>query len=249
MTPDHQSRGRKAIKGATAAAGYESKPLDLPTLVPSCTFPASPVPPVPTSTSVESLSKLPALLTMFMRWMAVQAKGIRYFPSLWQNCSAWPFSFSNFSLFCEENIQSKRLKGEERGQRFIQQNQWGMMVSFLTPNDLCFRSTFQRRSTKCWENATSASQKRPPEDTQNSFYVPNPPEQPGKSQWSFKKICIFPCEVWKGLSWCDFMQEVLRSSGAVWETQNTPQINTIILILILSRKKGNKRGFFHSSAC
>lgn len=46
------------------------------------------LPPVFISTSVESLSKLPALLTIFIKWMAVQAKGMRYFPSLWQNCSA-----------------------------------------------------------------------------------------------------------------------------------------------------------------
>lgn len=32
MTPDHQGMERKAIKGATAATGYEPKPLDLPTL-------------------------------------------------------------------------------------------------------------------------------------------------------------------------------------------------------------------------
>lgn len=68
------------------------------------------LPPVPTSTSVESLSKLPALLTMFIKWMAVHAKGIRYLPSLWQNCSAWHFSFSNFSLFWEEKIKPKNVK-------------------------------------------------------------------------------------------------------------------------------------------
>lgn len=43
------------------------------------------LPPVLISTSVESLSKLPALLTIFIKWIAVQAKGMRYFPSLWQN--------------------------------------------------------------------------------------------------------------------------------------------------------------------
>ena len=70
------------------------------------------------STSVESLSKLPALLTIFIKWIAVQAKGIRYFPSLWQNCSAWLFSFSNFSLFCKTKLytlydyaQKKWIKG------------------------------------------------------------------------------------------------------------------------------------------
>lgn len=68
------------------------------------------LPPVPTSTSVESLSKLPALLTMFIKWMAVHAKGIRYLPSLWQNCSAWHFSFSSFSLFCKEKIKPKSVK-------------------------------------------------------------------------------------------------------------------------------------------
>lgn len=66
MTSDHQGRGRKAIKGATAAPGYESKPLDLSTLPPADAKVLS-LPPVPTSTSVESLSKLPALLTMFIR--------------------------------------------------------------------------------------------------------------------------------------------------------------------------------------
>ena len=40
------------------------------------------LPPVFISTSVESLSKLPALLTIFIKWIAVQAKGMRYFPSL-----------------------------------------------------------------------------------------------------------------------------------------------------------------------
>lgn len=40
------------------------------------------LPPVLISTSVESLSKLPALLTIFIKWIAVQAKGMRYFPSL-----------------------------------------------------------------------------------------------------------------------------------------------------------------------
>lgn len=47
---------------------------------------------------------------MFIKWMAVHAKGIRYLPSLWQNCSAWHFSFSNFSLFWEEKIKPKNVK-------------------------------------------------------------------------------------------------------------------------------------------
>ena len=76
------------------------------------------LPPVLISTSVESLSKLPALLTIFIKWIAVQAKGMRYFPSLWQNWSAWLFSFSNFSLFCKTKLytlygyaQKKWIKG------------------------------------------------------------------------------------------------------------------------------------------
>lgn len=62
------------------------------------------LPPVLISTSVESLSKLPALLTIFIKWIAVQANGMRYFPSLWQNWSAWLFSFSNFSLFYKTKL-------------------------------------------------------------------------------------------------------------------------------------------------
>lgn len=46
-----------------------------------------------------SLSRLPALFTMFIKWMAVQANGIRYRPRRWQNCSDWLRSFSSFSLF------------------------------------------------------------------------------------------------------------------------------------------------------
>lgn len=46
-----------------------------------------------------SLSRLPALFTMFIKWIAVQANGIRYRPRRWQNCSDWLRSFSSFSLF------------------------------------------------------------------------------------------------------------------------------------------------------
>lgn len=51
------------------------------------------------NSSSVSLSRLPALFTMFIKWMAVQANGIRYRPRRWQNCSDWLRSFSSFSLF------------------------------------------------------------------------------------------------------------------------------------------------------
>lgn len=54
-----------------------------------------------------SRSRLPALLTMFIKWMAVQANGMRYRPNRWQNCSDWALSFSSFSLFYKRQASAK----------------------------------------------------------------------------------------------------------------------------------------------
>lgn len=56
-------------------------------------------PPFKLSESVTSRSSVAVEMTSMMLTVA-QAKGIRYRPSLWQNVSAWPRSFSSLSLFC-----------------------------------------------------------------------------------------------------------------------------------------------------
>ncbi len=53
---------------------------------------------IPVSESESERSRPPTLLTMFSRWIAVQAKGMRKRPSLVHICSAWALNFSSFSL-------------------------------------------------------------------------------------------------------------------------------------------------------
>lgn len=55
---------------------------------------------IPVSESESERSTPPTLLTMFSRWIAVQAKGMRKRPSLEHICSAWALNFSSFSLCC-----------------------------------------------------------------------------------------------------------------------------------------------------
>lgn len=55
---------------------------------------------IPVSESESERSRPPTLLTMFSRWIAVQAKGMRKRPSLEHICSAWALNFSSFSLCC-----------------------------------------------------------------------------------------------------------------------------------------------------
>ncbi len=55
---------------------------------------------IPVSESESERSRPPTLLTMFSRWIAVQAKGMRKRPSLVHICSAWALNFSSFSLCC-----------------------------------------------------------------------------------------------------------------------------------------------------
>lgn len=178
------------------------------------------VPPVPTSTSVESLSKLPALLTMFIKWMAVQAKGIRYLPSLWQNCSAWHFSFSNFSLFCEENSQPKKLKGEESEQRF----------------------------TKCYANRlllhkAAISTRHRTVDTQSScFHALKPPKEPVKLQRAplpFQEKLMKTETAFLNVILCSRCSDHLELHG---------KLKTFPKRSFCWEKKRTKRGFFHNSA-
>lgn len=101
-----------------------------------------------------SLSRLPALLTMFIKWMAVQANGIRYRPRRWQNCSDWLRSFSSFSLFWKwrqkkQTYQTRLVDSINRWQGLIlhfklECADWAKLkiqIQFFSPED-CSCPTF-----------------------------------------------------------------------------------------------------------
>lgn len=64
---------------------------------------------VPESESGSDRSRPPTLLTMFRRWMAVQAKGMRKLPRRLHDCSACRRSLSSFSLClkCDKGRQGR----------------------------------------------------------------------------------------------------------------------------------------------
>lgn len=166
MTPDHQSRGRKAIKGATAATGYESKPLDLPTFPPadakSCTscanfnFCGISFQAASTAHNVHEVNgcpgkRHPVLPQSLAKLLCLALQFFQLFLVLWRKYSI-------------QEVKRRGTRSEVHSAKPVRDD-----GGFSNSQCLCFCSTFQRRSTKCWENATSASQKRPPEDSQNSL--------------------------------------------------------------------------------
>lgn len=190
------------------------------------------LPPVPTSTSVESLSKLPALLTMFIKWMAVHAKGIRYLPSLWQNCSAWHFSFSNFSLFWEEKIKPKNVKkrGTETKVHFTKSlHNSGITMHYA---GFCFTELQSNQQHEVQDNLTARAADCGLFSFLHSLYdsceLTWPTTLPTKTKFYSMKPQM--------KSQRDFTQQALRSPGAKWEAENIPQLSSIIFMLL--RKRG-----------
>lgn len=89
-----------------------------------------------------SLSRLPALFTMFIKWMAVQANGIRYRPRRWQNCSDWLRSFSSFSLFWKWRGKKTNLSDSMCGQ-----HKSVTRIDFALQTGMCKLSKTQKKNS------------------------------------------------------------------------------------------------------
>lgn len=181
MTPDHQGRGRKAIKGATAAAGYESKPLELPTFPPadakSCTscanfnFCGISFQAASTAHNVHEVNGCPG-----KRHPVLPESLAKLF------CLAFQFFQLFLVLWRKYSIQEVKRRGtgsevhlakSVRNDGVFSNSQW-----------LCVLVAPSRGAAPSVGKMQLLLPKRGHQRTVRTvFYIPKPPEQPAKSQW------------------------------------------------------------------